>query len=565
LGRYQLLASAIAGRTVDVTGAADGEPTWTDGLTIFVAADAVGHEEVQAIAVQAALLASGSLDRTVLERLARREATTRRYLALEGHRALAGREPLLPVVARVLIDPLMAARTGSADRSLEIALGRDAVAEPPLVFGTVHPRKVRSPVVDTDAGSGPAKPTSRQQVLEELADDGRSDPTLDLDMFTISGGGGAIGKLLKRFLGDARSKRGGEPGGDDATHWTTRAARRRSTKASRGEAAADAVRVLEGQEARPFRYPEWDELHQRYRRAWCTVRELPPNEDTSSSFPIPAVHALRRPLGRLGMELERRHRQLQGDDIDIDAAVDARVTLVAGDAPDEAIYVDNLRTRRDLSVLVLLDVSGSAGEPSATGATVHEHQRLGAAALTVALHDLGDRVALYGFRSAGRSNVDVLPVKRFEGELGETTMRRLAALQPGAYTRLGAAIRHGTMVVDTEGGTARRMLVVVSDGFAYDHGYEAEYGEADARRALAEARRKGVACLCLSIGADTDAQSLRRVFGTAAHAVVPRADQLHQMVGPLFRSSLRLADAQRRMSQRRERARERLQMERRTA
>jgi len=74
-----------------------------------------------------------------------------------------------------------------------------------------------------------------------------------------------------------------------------------------------------------------------------------------------------------------------------------------------------------------------------------------------------------------------------------------------------------------------------------------------------------VACLCLSIGADTDPASLRRVFGTAAHAVVPRADQLPQMVGPLFRSSLRLADAQRRLSQRRDRARERLQIERRTA
>jgi len=565
LSRYQLLASAVAGRPVDVSGAASGEPPWTDGATIFVAAEATASEVVQAIAVQAALLACGSLDPRVLAKLARREATTQRYLALEGHRVLAARDLYLPVVARSLADPLTAERTRSADQSLEIAAGPDDVAPPPVVFGAIHPRKVRWGAIPTSTEARPADPPSRQQVLDELADDTGSDASLDLDMFTVSGGGGAIGKLLKRFLGDARSTRGGEPAGDDATRWGTRSGRRRSTQASRGEATVDPRRVLEGQEPRPIRYPEWDERHQRYRREWCTVRELRAEEDTTSAFPIPDVHALRRPLGRLGMELERKHRQRQGDDIDLDAAVEARVTLVAGGAPDEGLYVDNRRTRRDLSVLVLLDISGSAGEASTTGVTVHEHQRLGAANLTVALHDLGDRVALYGFRSAGRSHVDILPVKRFEAELGETTMRRLAALRPGAYTRLGAAIRHGTMVVDTEGGTARRMLVVVSDGFAYDHGYEADYGEADARRALSEARRRGVACLCLSIGADTDAASLRRVFGTAAHAVVPRADQLPQMVGPLFRSSLRLADAQRRMSLRRERARERLEIERRTA
>ena len=68
-------------------------------------------------------------------------------------------------------------------------------------------------------------------------------------------------------------------------------------------------------------------------------------------------------------------------------------------------------------MLVLLDISGSAGEPSATGRTVHEHQRAAAASLTFALHDLGDRVALYGFRSLGRTAVHVVPVKRFDENL----------------------------------------------------------------------------------------------------------------------------------------------------
>jgi nitric oxide reductase activation protein len=186
-------------------------------------------------------------------------------------------------------------------------------------------------------------------------------------------------------------------------------------------------------------------------------------------------------------------------------------------------------------VLVLLDVSGSAGEPGTGGKTVHEHQRAVAASLTSALHLLGDRVALYAFNSRGRQAVHVMRVKGFDDHLDGAAARRLAAVTPGAYTRLGAAIRHATSILDERGGTPRRLLVVLSDGFAYDHGYEGRYGEADARRALVEARRREIGCVCLSVGADVDPAALRRVFGSAAHATVPRGEELPALIGPMFR------------------------------
>jgi nitric oxide reductase activation protein len=129
---------------------------------------------------------------------------------------------------------------------------------------------------------------------------------------------------------------------------------------------------------------------------------------------------------------------------------------------------------------------------------------------------------------------------------------------------VGAAIRHAAAVIERDGGTPRRLLVVVSDGFAYDHGYEGAYGEADARRALAEARRRGTGCLCLSVGAGTDAAALRRVFGTAAYATIPRVEQLPSIVAPLFHFALRSSETQRRVSQRRTRTRERLFVDGRT-
>ena len=223
------------------------------------------------------------------------------------------------------------------------------------------------------------------------------------------------------------------------------------------------------------------------------------------------------------MGLSRHHRQPQGDDIDMDAAVEMQVELAAGSAPDDSVYVDNLRRRRDLSVLILLDVSGSTAEAGGGGRTVHEQQRTAAAAMTAALHELGDRVALFAYSSQGRSAVNMMPVKRFDDRFDTAAMRRLYGLRPGAYSRLGAAIRHGATVLRERAGTPRRLLVVLSDGLAYDHGYERVYGAADARRAFGEVAREGTGCLCLTVGAGTDMEELRRVFGTAAHATIAQA------------------------------------------
>jgi hypothetical protein len=566
VGRLKLLVSALAGRAVEVAPIEPGEQAWTNGAVVFVDGTAAPADQIRMAAVQASLLAAGSLDPEVVGGLHRRGELTDRYLTLEGHRALAAQDDLLPGFVRILIDHAVVARTGSPSGSLAIAAGRDELPGLPAIFGTIRPRQVLAPrtvgVEDEAAKHVPRK--EREQMLRELDDSEDVESERAFDFFNPVGGGGAFGRLMQKLLRNSRSRGGGQPGADMPTHTTTRGGRVApgAVVSSAGVRSPENVDVLR---RRGTTYPEWDVYERKYRRDWCTVTEVEPESGSENPLIPAAAQALRRPLARLGMDLERRHRQLQGDDLDVDATVEARVELAAGTAPHEAIYIDSVRRRRDLSVLILLDVSGSAGQPSATGVTVHEHQRTAAAALTTALHDLGDRVALYGFRSQGRSAVQVMPVKRFGDRLDAMVLRRSAGLTPGAYTRLGAAIRHGASVLEAEGGTARRLLVVLSDGFAYDHGYEGAYGEADARRALAEARRAGTACLCLSIGAGTDADALRRVFGTAAHAGIRSTEDLAAAVGPLFRTALRLAEAQRRISQRKVRTRERLQIERRTA
>jgi len=563
VGRYQLLASALAGRLVEVAPVEVGSPSWTDGMTIFVDPDAEVVDVVRSVAVQASLLSAGSLSPEMGANLGGRAAMARRYLALEGHRALKAQEDLLPAGVCTLIDLNLAARTRSPTDSLTRAASREAIADPPPIFGMIRPRKLRPADERTTAGSAAqhAPVRQREEDWRELDDAGDSDgPVVDRFSSPV-GGGGALGRLLKKFAGDARSGRSGSPAADAATRWS-RSSNRVAATSAMSSATTPVADGVGGVERRGTTYPEWDVFRRRYRPEWCTVIEVDEERANRAPFELPAAHALRRPLARLGLDLQRQHRQLQGDDIDIDAAVEAFVESVAGSAPDEAVYIDSLRNRRDLSVLLLLDISGSAGEPGTVGQTVHEHQRAAAVTLTVTLHDLGDRVALYAFRSRGRSAVELVPVKRFGEGLDAVVVERIGALVPGGYTRMGAAIRHGAAVLEASGGTPRRLLVVLSDGFAYDHGYERAYGEADARMALAEARRRGCGCLCVSIGAGTDPDALRRVFGTAAHATLPREEQLADVIGPLFQAALRSAETQRRAWQRTERTRDRLKVDR---
>lgn len=548
LGRLSLLASALSGRALQVAPTARGDLPWTDGKTVLIDADASALDQVGVLAVQASLLAAGSLEPHILRRLVRRPALARRYLAVEGHRALAASEHLLPPPARSLIDRDAAVRSDSPAASLATALSRAVIADPPASFGVIHARNLLAEQAGASAVTDAGQPRERHnQVLAELGEDD-NDGTGDMFSSPV-GGGGAIGRLLQRMLGVLRRLGdGGSPGMDTPTH--------RRHSGTRGGATAVFSSRRPGAfeedpgDGRGATYPEWDVHRQRYRPDWCTVQEIQPQPKVDMSLALSGNYGLRRPLARLGLGLDRYHRQVQGDDIDIDAAVEAQVEVMAGSAPDEAVYLDSLRRRRDLSVLLLLDVSGSVAEPGAAGQTVHEQQRAAAAALTAALHDLGDRVALYGFHSYGRSAVHLMPVKRFDDDLDVLVMRRLYGLVPGAYSRLGAAIRHGAKVLECQGGTTRRLLVVLSDGLAYDHGYERIYGAADARRALAEARRDGIGCLCLTIGAATDVDELRQVFGSAAHATIPRLEQLNQIIGPLFRSALRSAEARRRVAAR---------------
>jgi nitric oxide reductase NorD protein len=556
LQSMELLASAVAGRVLRMATAADDEPSWTDGKTVFVDSRLNQDDQLISVLVQACLLAAGSLAPDLLRGLGRDARLARRYLAIEAPRALNAHAALLPPLISGFLAQLPAQLHESPAASLEHARRARNMGEPPRIFGTIQARRLLKSAGDstqllaTEQLHTPRRP--RMQDLAGLDDESEQDDNSSsaaVDMFSVAGGSGALGRWLQKLLRAVRQGQGevsGSPGIDAATHHM-----RFPTK--RGAGAVMSSATLDNPDTsdnRPsaYTYPEWDMFQRRYKPNWCSVQEIDPPQKECAEPAAPNISSLRRPLARLGLGLDRCHRQSQGDDIDIDAAIEARIEMLAGSIPEETVYVDSLRRRRDLSVLVLLDISGSVGESGADGRTIHEQQRAAAAAITSTLHTLGDRVALYAYSSQGRSTVQLTPVKRFDDHFNGITMRHLHSLVPGAYSRLGAAIRHGAALLQRHGGTSRRLLLVLSDGLAYDHGYERDYGAADARRALSEVRRRGIGCLCLTIGANTDAESLKRVFGTAAHATIAHNSQLGDIVGALFRMALRSAEVRRKVS-----------------
>ena len=117
--RLGLLASALAGRTVAVAPGDRGDPAWTDGITVFVDPAESAGQQLEAVTVQASLLAGGGLEPDVVRKLLRRPALAKKYLAVEGQRSLAANEDLLPLPVRSLIDLDLATRTDSPATSLD--------------------------------------------------------------------------------------------------------------------------------------------------------------------------------------------------------------------------------------------------------------------------------------------------------------------------------------------------------------------------------------------------------------------------------------------------------------
>jgi nitric oxide reductase NorD protein len=225
--------------------------------------------------------------------------------------------------------------------------------------------------------------------------------------------------------------------------------------------------------------------------------------------------------------------QLDGDELDIEAAVRARVDILANGAGTNRIWRQTRPQARDLAVSILLDISRST-ESAVGDRAVIDIEREALAALAWGLDACGDTFAINAFSSLKRDRVYIQTCKAFDEPMGPLVEDRIGGLRPGFYTRLGAAVRHASRGLAAQGGK-RRLLLVITDGKPndLDH-YEGRHSIEDTAMAVREARRAGQSVFGITV--DRQAKSwFARMFGQGSFHVIAHPERLTEALPMIYR------------------------------
>ena len=304
-----------------------------------------------------------------------------------------------------------------------------------------------------------------------------------------------------------------------------------------GEQRADPDSVWQGtyhEEGASF-YSEWDMGRQHYRKNWCVMREkdvVPVydgfHRETLDKHAALVKH-LRRAFEAMRDENRLLKRQAWGDDVDIDALVEAIADARDGSEMSDRLFVRQHRAERSIAVAFMVDMSGS------TKGWINEAEREALVLLCEALERLGDRYAIYGFSGITRKRCELFRIKTFGEPYNDEVKARISGIRAQEYTRMGFAIRHLSELL--QGVEARtKVLITLSDGRPDDYFdiYRGQYGIEDTRMALIEARRAGVHPFCITI--DRDARDyLPHMYGPARYIILDDVKDLPFKVSDIYR------------------------------
>lgn len=288
---------------------------------------------------------------------------------------------------------------------------------------------------------------------------------------------------------------------------------------------------------------EWDYRKHMLLPDHCRVQELIGRHDGGIQLPEHLKKHAARLKQQFSALVPQRHwlkGQPDGAEPDIDACVRLYADHVAarlggGGAHDmkQDVYLAQQHRERDLSCLVLADLSLS------TDAWVSHNQRVidvirdSLMLFSEALTATGDKFGLYGFSSQKREQVRFHRIKEFNAPYDPIARGRIAGLKPGFYTRIGAAVRHATKILEKQ-ESAMRVLLVLTDGKPHDIDYyEERYGIEDTRMALMEAKKKRIKPFCVTIDRE-GSHYLPHLFGVNGYTVLRRPEELSSRLPILY-------------------------------
>lgn len=281
-------------------------------------------------------------------------------------------------------------------------------------------------------------------------------------------------------------------------------------------------------------YDEWDVKRDHYRKHWCVLREkeVQVGDTDFARQTLEKYHGLTERL-RKTFEAMRDEdcllkRQANGDDVDIDALVEALADAKDGKEMSDRLFTQMHRSERNIAVVFMVDMSGS------TRGWINDAERESLILLCEALELLGDRYSIYGFSGNTRKKCELYRIKSFDEVYGSEVKGRIANIEPQEYTRMGVTVRHLTKLLK-EQEARTRILITLSDGKPddIDH-YRGEYGIEDTRKALIEAKYAGIHPFCITI--DEHGQDyLPHMYGAVNYTVVNDVAKLPLKVSDIYR------------------------------
>ncbi len=290
----------------------------------------------------------------------------------------------------------------------------------------------------------------------------------------------------------------------------------------------------------PRHYPEWDYASQTYRPDWVSVYEaLHPGGNPAEIDRLLAKHSalakqLKKMLDLLKPQDKVRIRyQEEGSELDLDVALRSLIDFKSGATPDPRINMSHRTDGRDIAVMLLLDLSESLNEKAAgSGQTILELSQEAVSLLAWAIEKLGDSFAIAGFHSNTRHDVRYLHIKGYGERFNDDVKARLAAMQAGWSTRMGAAMRHAAHYLAARRADKKLMLVLTdgkpSDVDAHDERLLIE----DARQAVKELDQQGIFSYCISLDAKAD-DYVGDIFGRQ-FTVIDRIERLPERLPQVF-------------------------------
>jgi len=285
-----------------------------------------------------------------------------------------------------------------------------------------------------------------------------------------------------------------------------------------------------------LKLPEWDYKQQTLVADRCLLQPMLPKGATAKKLPIK--------LQKLAKTIQAQFEQLrsvrywlkaepQGEELDLGAWLDFHVESKISPTAQRGLYKSFRGNNRDLSCLLLADLSMSTDSHLNDNTRVIDVVQDSMLLFGEALQSVGDSFAMYGFSSVKRHHVRFTMLKNFNEHYDDQIRGRIQAIKPGFYTRMGAAIRQATKVID-EQKSSEKLLLIITDGKPndIDH-YEGRFGIEDTHQAINEAKQLGIKPFCITI--DTDAQDyLPYLFGSDGFTVILRPEQLPMRLPQLY-------------------------------